>query len=89
MTRAPDITKIPSSVRLLEWQRMDPLREWSDGQQLLVAVPVRRGGIDDQWAYELDVVQIDCDVDRFRVTCNGEVWGWDLDDADYYVEIHG
>lgn len=87
MTHKPDITKIPRSFFALDWKPMDLDREWEDGQILLVAVPVRHDPQREPWQYEFDVVHINCDIDYFRLEVDGETWGWEIGDVDYYVEI--
>jgi len=86
VSHEPDLNKIPESLRPLAWQPMYLNREWSDGQTLLVAVPVRNGRGSD-WHYEFSIVRIAIDVEYFRVLEADETWGWDLDDADYFVEV--
>jgi hypothetical protein len=84
----PDITKIPKPLQPLDWQRFEntPDTLWSDGQELLVAVPVCQRD-KEQWQYEISVIRIRCDEDYFAVTCEGDPWGWDLDDIEFYVVI--
>jgi len=86
----PDPSRLPSCVS--GWQPMDTKRLWTDGTQLLVAVPVnsrirnsRMRAVDD-WFYEYSVIVIRCDEDYFDIeTADGDDWGWDLDSVDFYV----
>jgi len=89
MIHTPDATKIPDALRTLDWKSMDHERLWGDGEQLIVAVPVCHSSDEPErgWRYEFDVVTIECDEDFFKVKCADEPWDWDLNDADYYVEI--
>ena len=82
----PDLAKIAPPLQSLDWQPIEPTLKWWDGTVLLLAVPI---GNPDNWRYEYVVVDILCD-DRhgFEVYCEGELWGRDLDDADWYVVIH-
>ena len=82
----PDRAKIPKPLQALNWIEMPEGAEWCDGMTLLVAVPVSNLV---NWAYEFSVVRIFCDESRFDLVCNGcsGGWGWDLEDADYFVEI--
>ena len=84
---APDLTRIPESLRGLNWLPMSAGREWPDGQLLLAAVTVRTQPDCEPWRYELAIVRIDADVDYLRVTLDGEAWGWDLTDVDFFVEV--
>lgn len=87
MTHEPDITKIPESLRTLDWKLMDPSKTWWDGQLLLVALPICDNKDTSKWWYEFHVVTISCDEDFFKVELAGDPWGWELNDADYYVTI--
>ncbi len=87
MTHEPDITKIPESLRALDWKPMAPSTMWWDGQLLLVALPICDNKDTSKWWYEFHVVTIECDEDYFAVKLAGEPWNWELNDADYYVVI--
>jgi hypothetical protein len=86
----PDPSRLP--VCGGGWQPMDVKRSWTDGTQLLVAVPVqskirnsRMRAVDD-WFYEFSVIVIRCDEGYFEIeTADGDSWGWDLDSVDFYV----
>jgi hypothetical protein len=86
----PDPSRLP--VCGGGWQPMDVKRSWTDGTQLLVAVPVQSGIRNsrmravDHWFYEFSVIVIRCDEDYFEIeTADGDAWGWDLDSVDFYV----
>jgi len=81
----PDLAKIAPPLKAWAWFPLDPTLAWFDGTVLLVAVPI---GNPDDFRYDYAVVDILCDEDSFEVYCEGEVWGWDMDDADWYVVIH-
>jgi len=86
----PDPSRLPACVT--DWQPMDVKRLWTDGTQLLVAVPVqsrirnsRMRAVDD-WFYEFSVIVIRCDEGYFEIeTADGDAWGWDLESVDFYV----
>ena len=80
----PDSSRLPSCVT--GWKPSGILDEFYDGSQLLVAVPIR--GNAGKWYYELSVVSVSCDSEYFNVQLsNGEDWGWELSDCDFYVEL--
>jgi len=84
---APDMRKIPKALQQLDWKTIKDDQLWEDGSQILVVVPVcvaRK----DEWYYELSLLTIHCDVEYFSVTCQGESWGWDLTDVDFYIDLH-
>ena len=88
----PDRSMIAGPLDKLAWQPMDATHEWWDGAILLVAVPVcayRRGcHTDQEWYYEYSVVRIACDEHYFSVMLHdGNDWGWELSDVDWYVTI--
>jgi len=61
-----------------------------DGQILLAAVPVCKRSDDPcgDWHYEFDVIRVCCDEDHFSIeTMAGDPWGWEIDDADFYVYV--
>lgn len=80
----PDIEKVSSALRCLDWQPVHAIDCWTDGEILLVAVPVCD---DTDWHYEFSVITVNCDMDFFGVTCEGETWGWELDDVDWCIAI--
>lgn len=84
-----DATKIPAALQCVAWQEMKRGLEWYDGTTLLVCVPVCHdsGAPASGWYYEMAVVDISCDEDGLDVYCQGDVWGWDLDDADWFVVL--
>lgn len=85
----PDKRRLPPSLQGLEWMVIDPQQEWIDGTAILVAVPVcdRWAKSNDDWSYEISVVNIHCDEHYFSLTCQGEPWGWELSEVDFYVEL--
>ena len=81
----PDESRLPACVT--GWAPIPPDMVFQDGEQWLVAVPVRhtpRPG----WSYELSVVTICCDEHYFAVKCDGEPWGWELSDVDFGVRLY-
>lgn len=85
----PDLSKIPAPLRGLFWQPMLPTLEWTDGSELLVAVPVCGNELitGEYWIYELAVVTIQCDEGYFKTICDRKTWECELTDADFYVLI--
>lgn len=86
----PDLDKIPDSIRCLEWKTFDGRERFFDGQVILAAVPVCNnyreplGG----WHYQFCVVTIRCDEDYWSLENeDGDVWGWDETDIDFYATI--
>ena len=88
MPHKPDPTRMPKPLQSLEWQPMTE-KAWLSTDELLVAVPIKdqRPNPQHPWVYEFAVVQISCDEDYFEVNLDGEIWGWELSDCDYYVLI--
>ena len=74
-----------------------------DGDVMLAAVPVFidkdwnrcLAGGEKGWRYELSVVQMmvaisrldACDEHYFGIDIDGEPWGWDISDIDFFVLI--
>ena len=83
-----DLTRIPKPLRSLDWQPMEE-KSWYNCDELLVAVPImdRRPNPSHPWVYEFAVVRISFNEDSFDVSLDGEIWGWELSDCDYYVLI--
>lgn len=82
----PDESRLPKCVT--GWKRRGPGDAFYDGSQVLVAVAIVNRHSPDKWYYEFEVVHIRCDEDFFAVEdCNGDPWGWDMDDVDFYVAL--
>lgn len=67
-----------------------------DGDQILVAVPVMcKSGArqhvshdeNAQWFWEYSVLTITCDENYLGLLCNGEMFGWDWCDVEYYQKL--
>ncbi len=75
----------------MDWQEVpEDGGLWSDGDVLLVAVPLVSKTSDGKavgWYYELSVITIECDEESFAVNIDGERWGWDMTDMDFCVKI--
>lgn len=85
-----DRNKLPRQLRSLMWMNT-PEKQWHDGDTAIVAVPVcdHSKRPDGPWSYELSVVTIRCDEHYFRVELStGDEWGWELDDADWFVRLN-
>lgn len=83
---SPDRDRLPKHVSgWIEWQD-DHL--FCNGMVLLTAVPVcnysgqpKRG-----WHYEYEVVHVSCDEHFFSLSdANGDGWGWEIQDVDFYI----
>lgn len=84
-THEPDATRLPACVT--GWKAFTDGDLIHDGSQLLVAVPIC-GNDSTDWYYEFHVVQVELDSEHFAVTdSNGDDWGWDLSDCEFYVEM--
>ena len=59
----PNRAKLPEPLRGLPWQAVSEITYWTDGDQILAAVPVcdSRHKPDGRWGYELSVVVCHCD----------------------------
>ena len=55
---------------------------------ILAAVAVCHDGDRNGWRYEFAVVQVRCDEHYFNLEVEGEYWGWEIDDIDFFVPIH-
>lgn len=87
----PDASKIPDVLHGVPWRKVEKPSDIdiSDGMSLLAAVPVCKdsGKPEAGWFYELSVIDVSCDEDCQSVCCQGDPWGWDLDDIDWYVVL--
>lgn len=82
----PDATRLPNCVT--GWKEMSESDLFEDGMQLLVAVPIVYEYGKDGWHYSYEVVTIHCDEHYFDVEdANGDPWGWDMTDVDFYVVL--
>ena len=41
----------------------------------------------DSWRYEMAVVTVCCDEHYFMVEVDGEPWGWEIYDVDFYLVL--
>ena len=90
----PDRSKLPKVLQSLPWLEYKQSDEFCDGMQLLCAVPVciRDGHRSlrlnaDTWRYEMAVVTVRCDEHYFMVEVDGEPWGWEIYDVDFYLVL--
>lgn len=82
----PDRAKLPIPLQSLDWQLRTDDDLFYDGDQVLVAVPVRDrygGG----WYYELSVITVHCDEGYFDADLHGESWGWSWSDVEWFVRL--
>lgn len=83
-TWSPDRGRLPDAVADLDWQLHEPGTAYYDNETLLAAVPVKRSS---GWAYQLAVISaLDCG-EYLDWYCNGELWEWGIDDADFVVRL--
>lgn len=81
----PDPSRLPKCVA--GWSAVEDETEFLDGSQLLIAVPMWNRD-NRTWRYDFHVVLVKCDEHYFSVEdSNGEPFGWDLAEADFYVEL--
>lgn len=85
LSHVPDESRLPKCV--IGWAPIKPDATYCDGEQWLMAVPVCNESARDGWDYELAVVTIRCDDDYFCVECEGDLWGWEIDDVDFGVRL--
>jgi len=83
-TSSPDRGRLPDSVSDLNWQEHRPGTGYYDNDILLAAVPVNGS---TGWAYELAVISAVFNGDYLDWYCNGELWEWAIDDAEFVVRI--
>lgn len=79
----------------MNWRKIEAHPDlFENGETMLVAVPVVQtelgiattsAGNSEKWG--LSVIEIDCDEERFRITCEGEYWGWEWSDVEYWMPI--
>ena len=83
-TPSPDRGRLPDAVADLDWQEHRPGKDYYDDDTLLAAVPVKGS---TGWAYQLAVISAVFNGDYLDWYCNGELWEWAIDDADFVVSL--
>lgn len=88
----PEFERLPASLKTLDW-RLWVVGETSVycGDQLLVAVPVLKNTRNpaEGWMYQCYVIHVYADDGHFGLlTPDGDVFGWDIEDVDFYVKIN-
>ena len=82
----PDASRLPKCVT--GWEPVLPDTEYWDGSQLLVALPMWNDREYKTWRYDFHVVHVRCDEHYFLLEdSNGESFGWDIYDVDFFVEL--
>ena len=67
---------------MINWRkREDHTEQFQDGEVMLVAVPLYDSG------YDLSIITVSCGVHFFNLESNGDPWGWEWDNVDYWVPI--
>lgn len=87
---SPDASKLPQHIP--GWIKREDDHLFYDGMVLLCAVPVcYYGGQPERgWYYEYAVVHVACDEHYFSLaTPEGDGWGWEIEDVDYYLILKG
>lgn len=70
----------------MSWKRREEHPElFENGDQYLVAVHCGPNGGPYRWEYA--VVRVDCDEGRFALNVDGEPWGWEWDDVEFYARL--
>lgn len=86
--------RIPKALQGLDWQ-YGTIEDFTNGDELLVAVGIcidkfgRHTTLkkSDDWRYEFSIVTIEADEDYYRITLDGDSWGWERDDVEWYIRI--
>ena len=65
----------PGYLRASEGQTFE------DGETILCAVPLLPSG------YDYCVLTVQCDEGLFRLTFDGEPWGWDWSDVEWWMPV--
>lgn len=83
----PDGSRLPKCVT--GWKPTDdPNATFENGSQLLVALPMHEKYHKSKWRYDYVVVIVDCDEETFSLrTVDGDYWGYEILDADFYVVL--
>ena len=81
----PDASRLPKCVT--GWQQVAKDTTFWDGSQLLVAMPMCNRH-NDGWRYDFHVVVVRCDEHYFSLEdSNGEPFGWEISDVDFFSEL--
>lgn len=100
-TRAANRDMLPKALSALAWEPMTDETEFFDGDVILAAVGVcwpkgqnlpshvrHHAPNGHDWYYELNVVHLSCDAETpLSAEVNGDAWGWELEDIDFFVRI--
>jgi hypothetical protein len=79
----PDASRLPDFAK--GWVKIKPDTVFYDGEQWLMAVPVRNRWAPGKWNYEFSVVKMCCDEEHFAMEVEGDPWGWDLESVDFGI----
>ena len=82
----PDSSRLP---KLNGWKHHVAGTQYQDGDQILVAVPISCEHAKDGWYYRFEVVTISIDDYIVVEDSNGDPWGYDFGDWDFYVILSG
>lgn len=81
----PDASRLPDCVT--GWVEIKPDQVFYDGEQWLMAVPVRNRHTPGQWHYEFSIVTMCCDEEYFAMEVEGDPWGWELESVDFGIRL--
>lgn len=83
----PEFERIPAGLRSLNWQPWTIERDFENGDELLLAVPVL-GKQGNRWRYTIESVVVDCDEHYFNFERpDGSPWEGVFEDCDFFVLI--
>ena len=82
----PDGSRLPRNVT--GWSKHDEETKYQDGDNILVAVPIRCKRSKNGWYYRFEVLTISGD-ERFSAVndSNGDSWAYCFGDWDFYVKL--
>lgn len=81
----PDASRLPDCVT--GWAEIKPDQVFYDGEQWLMAVPVRNRHTPSKWHYEFSIVTMCCDEEYLAMEVDGSPWGWELESVDFGVRL--
>lgn len=88
MTLKELVGTLPEPVRDLNWVRPSDAGSFASCRLLLAAVRVSKyNSLEQEWELSIIAVEGLDDNGNWELTCQGEVWGWNYDDIQLYVQI--
>lgn len=80
----PDSSRLP---KLNGWKHHVVGTQYQDGDQILVAVPISCEHSKDGWCYRFEVLTLWLYGHMVVDDSNGDPWGYDFGDWDFYVKL--